>query len=188
MRRRVARIPGWAAPCRWSNTCRRRSPWQNVPVAVSPMRSRSPTFCETISKLVLEQSVCTWGQRIWRRAMSLRSRGALSAMAEQAGAAVAAMPETGRESASAMTLDVPGTNTRMLVYSDMNASWRCLWPDVGGDTLLRAKIRGLWSVQSWKQWKGLPSSRERKCLIPETAATIALCRRSSNLRRFWIVF
>ncbi len=78
--------------------------------------------------------------------MSLRSKGALSAMAAQTGAAVAAMPETGRESASAMTLDVPGTNTRMLGYSDMNARWRFLRPDVGGDTLLRAKIRGVRSV------------------------------------------
>jgi hypothetical protein len=47
-------------------------------------------------------------------------------MAAQTGADVAAMPETGRESASAMTLDVPGTNTRMLVYFDMNARWRAL--------------------------------------------------------------
>ncbi len=41
--------------------------------------------------------------------------------------------------------DVPGTNTRMLgyIYSDMNARWRCWWPDVGGDILLLAKIRGL---------------------------------------------
>ncbi len=54
-------------------------------------------------------------------------------MAAQTGAAVAAMPETGRESASAMTLDVPGTNTRMLVYFDMNARWRCWWPDFDGD-------------------------------------------------------
>jgi hypothetical protein len=64
-------------------------------------------------------------------------------MASQTWAAVAAMPETGRESPSAITLDVPGTNTRMLGYSDMNARWRCLRPDV---ILLRAKIRGLRSV------------------------------------------
>jgi hypothetical protein len=36
--------------------------------------------------------------------MSLRSKGALSAMAAQTGAAVAAMSETGRESASAMNV------------------------------------------------------------------------------------
>ncbi len=53
----------------------------------------------------------------------------------------AAMPETGRESASAMTLEVSGTNTRMLVYFDMNARWRCLRPDVSGDILSRAKIK-----------------------------------------------
>jgi hypothetical protein len=29
------------------------------------------------------------------------------------------------------------------VYSDMNARWRCLRPDISGDILLRAKIRGL---------------------------------------------
>jgi hypothetical protein len=67
--------------------------------------------------------------------MSLRSKGALSAMAPQTGAAMAAMPETGRESASAMTLDVPGTKTKLLGYSDMNARWRCLRPDVSGDIL-----------------------------------------------------
>jgi hypothetical protein len=38
-------------------------PWRNVPVAALPMRSRSPTFCVTICKPVLEQSVCTHGDR-----------------------------------------------------------------------------------------------------------------------------
>jgi hypothetical protein len=42
-------------------------------------------------------------------------------MAVQTGAAEAEMPAAGRESASAMTLDRPGTNTRLHVYSDMNA-------------------------------------------------------------------
>jgi hypothetical protein len=47
MRQRVARLPGWAAPCRCSNTCLRRSLGTNgrkIPVYESPMRSRSPTF------------------------------------------------------------------------------------------------------------------------------------------------
>jgi hypothetical protein len=48
-------------------------------------------------------------------------------MAVQAGATAAAAmpPEIGRESASTTTLDVPDTNTRLLVYSDINARWRC---------------------------------------------------------------
>jgi hypothetical protein len=83
---------------------------------VAPMRSRSPTFCVIICIPVLKQIVCTRGQRIWQRAMSLRSKGALSAMAAQAGAAAAgAIPETGWERASAITLDVPGTPNRLLV-------------------------------------------------------------------------
>ncbi len=62
-------FPG-GQPRRWSNTCRRRSlgtKGRNVPVAVSPMRSRSPTLCVTICKPVLERSACTWGQRIRQR-------------------------------------------------------------------------------------------------------------------------
>jgi hypothetical protein len=46
-------------------------------------------------------------------------------MAVQTGAsAAAAMPEIGRESASATTLDVIDRNKRLLVYSDINARWR----------------------------------------------------------------
>jgi hypothetical protein len=44
---------------------------------------------------------------------------------------------------SATTLDVPGTYTSLLVYSKMNARWCCWRPEVGGETLLRAKIKGL---------------------------------------------
>ncbi len=81
-------------------------------------------------------------------------------MATHTGVAVAAMLEAGRESASAMTLDVPGTNTRMLGYSDMNARWRCWLPEVSGDTLLRAKIRGLWSVQKKLERSAFKSGAE----------------------------
>ncbi len=42
-------------------------------------------------------------------------------MAAQTRVAEAVMPGTERERASTMTLDIPGTNTRLLVYSDMNA-------------------------------------------------------------------
>ncbi len=83
MRRRVARWPGWAVPWRCSNTCRRRSlgtGGRNVPVDESPMRSRSPTFFVMMRSPRLERRACTCGQRIWRRDISLRSRGALSAM------------------------------------------------------------------------------------------------------------
>jgi hypothetical protein len=52
-------------------------------MATLPMRSRSPTFCVTICRPWLERSAYTCGQRIWRRAIFLRSNGALSAMAAQ---------------------------------------------------------------------------------------------------------
>jgi hypothetical protein len=108
----------------------------------SPMRSRSPTFCVMMHSPGLEQRACTWGQRIWRRDISLRSRGDLSAMAAQTRAVPAAATAR-RESSSATTLDVPGTYTSWLVYSEMNARWRCWQPEVGGETLSRAKIKGL---------------------------------------------
>jgi hypothetical protein len=56
---------------------------------------------------------------------------------------------------------------QLVGVSEMKARWRCWQPEVGGETLCRANIRGLWSVHSWK---GRPSSRERKCFIPDTAA------------------
>ncbi len=74
--------------------------------------------------------------------MSLRSSGDLSVMAAQTRAAPAAAA-TGRDSASATTLDVPGRYTSWLVYSEMKARWRCWRPEVSGETLWRAKIKGL---------------------------------------------
>jgi hypothetical protein len=47
------------------------------------MRSRSPTFFVIMHSPGLEWRACTCGQRIWRSAMSLRSRGNLSVMAAQ---------------------------------------------------------------------------------------------------------
>ncbi len=65
---------------------------------------------------------CTCGQRIWRRAMSLRSRGALSATAAQTHSATAATAAAaGRDSASATTLVVPGKYFSWLVYSEIKA-------------------------------------------------------------------
>jgi hypothetical protein len=53
-----------------------------------------------------------------------------------------------KDLAFATTFDVPGTYTSWFVYSEMKARCRC-WPsEVGGETLLRAKIKGLWSVHS----------------------------------------
>ncbi len=61
-------------------------------------------------------------QRIWRRAMSLRSRGDLSAMAAQTHSAPEAAPAAvWRDSASATTFAVPGRCTSWLVYSEMKA-------------------------------------------------------------------
>ena len=97
MRRRVARLPGWA------------------------VMMRSPG---------LERRVSTCRQRIWRRAMSLRSRGDLSAMAAQTRAAPAAAAAR-RDSASATTLDIPGRYTSWLVYSEMKARGRWLDPVEG---------------------------------------------------------
>jgi hypothetical protein len=57
-------------------------------------------------------------------AMSLRSKGALSATASQPGeAAAATMPKVRWESVFATSLDKAGTYTKLLVYSDMNARW-----------------------------------------------------------------
>jgi hypothetical protein len=56
----------------------------------------------------------TGGQRIWRRAISFRSRGILSAMAAQARA-VPAVAAAGRNSASPTTFDVPGTYASCMV-------------------------------------------------------------------------
>jgi hypothetical protein len=72
----------------------------------------------------------------------LRSRGDLSAMAAQTRT-VPAADAAGWDSASATTLDAPGTYTSLLVYSEMNARWRCWRPEVGSETLLSAKIKGL---------------------------------------------
>ncbi len=64
----------------------------------------------------------------------------------------------------------------------MYARWRC-------DILLRVNIRGLRSVVgSNLERPAFKSGAEMFDLIPETAESIALCRRSSNLPRFWIVF
>jgi hypothetical protein len=117
----------------------------------SPMRSRSPTFCVMMRRPGLELRACTCGQRIWRKAISFKSRGDLSAMAAQTRM-VPATAAARQDSASATTFDVPGTYTSWLVYSEMNARWHCWQPEVGGETLLRAKIKDLW-----------------KCLIPDTA-------------------
>ncbi len=68
-------------------------------------------------------------------------------------------------------LDVPGMNTRLLVISNMNAA--LLAAKVGGETLLRMTIKGLWSIQSWKGW---PSRRKPKCLIPKTEASRSLSK------------
>jgi hypothetical protein len=135
-----ARLPGWAVPCRCFKTCRRRSlgtSGQKILVDESPMMSRWPTFCVMMRSPGLERRACTCGQRIWRRAMSLRSRGDLSAMAAQTRAVLAAAA-AGRDSASATKLDVPGRYTSWLLYSEMNARWRCWWPEVGSETLCRA--------------------------------------------------
>ncbi len=142
MRRRVARRPGWAVLWRCSKTCRQRSlgtSGRNVQVDESLMRSRSPTFCVMMHSPGLERRACTCGQRIWRRVISLRSRGDLSAMAAQTRA-VPAVAAARRDSASATTLDLPGTYTSWLVYSEMNARWRCWRPEVGGETLLKSVL------------------------------------------------
>ncbi len=54
-----------------------------------------------------------------------------------------AQPRAVTESASATTLVVPGKYLSWLVYSEIKARWRCWRPEVGGETLCRAKISGL---------------------------------------------
>ncbi len=91
----------------------------------------------------------------------LKVKGALSVMAAQQETAPAmAVPEVGRDSAYATTLDIPGIYTKKLVYSKMN-------------TIGRADSSSLWLVHSWK---GLPSRQECKCLIPEKAASSSLSK------------
>ncbi len=72
----------------------------------------------------------------------MRSRGDLSAMAAQMRV-VPAVAAAWRDSAYATMLDVPGTYTSWLVYSEMNARRCCCRPEVSGETLLTAKIKGL---------------------------------------------
>ncbi len=150
MRRRVALIPGCAAPWRWSKTCLRSSSGtrgRKVPVEASPKRDKSPTCCVTMRRPGWFLRVCTCGQRICRRAMSLRLSGLWSVMAAQ----MAADPggeAVGWDNASATTLDLPGTWSRSVVYSAMKASCLCWRPDHGGETLCRAATSGLWSVHS----------------------------------------
>jgi hypothetical protein len=98
-------------------------------------------------------------------------KGNVTKVEESLSATAAATAMQAQESASATMLDIPGTYTRLQVYSDMNARWPCSGPDNGGDTLLRAKISNLWLVHSWK---GLLLRWEQKCLIPETVASSSL--------------
>ncbi len=73
MRRRVARMPGVGGPVEMFEGL--WAPAGGMSVEESPMRLRSPTFCVMMRRPGLERRACTCGQRIWRRAMSLRSRG-----------------------------------------------------------------------------------------------------------------
>jgi hypothetical protein len=84
--------------------------------------------------------------------MSLRSKGALLAM-----------PVAGWDNASATTLDVPGTNTRLLVYSQV--------------ALLAGRGRRRYHVKGKNQrfmvcpkLEGSAVKTGAGCLIPETAA------------------
>jgi hypothetical protein len=56
---------------------------------------------------------------------------------------VPAAAAAGQDSAYATTFDVPDKYTSWFMYSKINARWRCWRPEVGGETLLRAKIKGL---------------------------------------------
>jgi hypothetical protein len=102
------------------------------------MRSRSLTLCVMMHRPGLQHRACTCEQRIWRRAISFRSRGALSAMAVQTRA-VPAAAAAWWDSESATKFDVPGTYTSWFVYSEMKAMCHCWRPEVGGEILLRAK-------------------------------------------------
>ena len=66
----------------------------------------------------------------------------------------------GLERASATTFSIPGTRTIELVNSAKKARWHCCWVDQGGETLNKARVRGLWSV---KIVNSLPFKRKRKC-------------------------
>ena len=66
----------------------------------------------------------------------------------------------GQERASATTFSIPGTRTIELVNSAKKARWHCCWVDQGGETLNKARVRGLWSV---KIVNSLPFKRKQKC-------------------------
>jgi hypothetical protein len=90
----------------------------------------------------------------------LWAKGGLSGE-QQGAAAVAAIPEVERESSSAATLDIPGTYTRWLVYSDMTLT--------------------LMAAESWRQHPGegeqqrfVVSPQLAGVELPETAASSSL--------------
>jgi hypothetical protein len=84
------------------------------------------------------------------------------------------MPESRRERVFATTLDVPGANTRLLVYSDMNARWYT----AGGQTMAATPCREgkdqRFMVSPQLEGSALEAGREQKCFIPETAASCSL--------------
>jgi hypothetical protein len=169
MRLQVARIPGCAAPCRWSKTCQRRS--LNTGVAEDVQIA---DFLFDNTQLLAEEEVLYLSAEDLTEGHVLKVKGALSVMAAQQEAApVTAVPEVGRDHASTTTLDTPCIHTKKLVYSKINDRWRCWRPDDNGDTLVRADSSSLWLVHSWK---GLPSRKERKCLIPEKAASSSMSK------------
>jgi hypothetical protein len=102
--------------------------------------------------------------------MSFRSKRALLAMAAQRKAVTCSDPQSGRERASATTLDAPGSKSRLLVYSDMKARCRTQHPVEGED--------------------------QRFVIGPQLEQSVLMAggemfytfRRWSNLPQFWRVF
>ena len=68
----------------------------------------------------------------------------------------------GQERASATTFWDPGRWMRLLVNSEIKNSYLCCGADQGGETLNKAWVKGLWSVNNVKS---LPFRRKRKCLM-----------------------
>ncbi len=92
---------------------------------------------------------------------------------------MAAIPEAGRDNASATIYTYLGIYTKWLVYSDMSAWWRCWQLDNGSNTLVRA-VSGFLSVYSLK---GLQLRWEHKCLEPVKVFSSSL----SKVEKFTLV-
>jgi hypothetical protein len=97
------------------------------------------------------------------KAATADPRGVFTAVTAEAGGTA---PD-GRERVSATMLLTPATWRMSEVYSATYERWRACLAVHGSETLLRANVRGLWSVNMVNR----PSSIWGKCRIPKEQAS-----------------